>query len=79
MIPQYQEKTIYVPSYVEKTVRVPTVIEKKVKVPAQPKIIEKKVEAPPADVKFDQRYVFVTNFICVFQFEHYLMIISCTN
>lgn len=56
VIPNYQEKTIYVPSYVEKTVRVPTVVEQKVRVPAAPTVIEKAVEVPPAEVNFETRY-----------------------
>ncbi|XP_074041361.1 uncharacterized protein isoform X2 [Leptinotarsa decemlineata] len=54
VIPQYEEKTIYVPSYEEKVVRVPTVVEKKVKVAVAPKIVEKTVVKPPADVDFER-------------------------
>lgn len=55
VIPNYEEKTIYVPSYVEKTVRVPTIVEKRVKVPAPPTVIEKADDAP-TDVIFATRY-----------------------
>lgn len=54
VIPNYEEKTIFVPSYVEKTIKVPTVVEKKVKVPVAPTIIEKEVHAP-AEVNYQQR------------------------
>lgn len=56
VIPKYEEKTIYVPSYVEKTIRVPTVVEKKVQVPAAPTVIEKVVDAHPAQNSFETRY-----------------------
>ncbi|XP_023024679.2 uncharacterized protein isoform X4 [Leptinotarsa decemlineata] len=56
VIPQYEEKTIYVPSYEEKVVRVPTVVEKKVKVAVAPKIVEKTVVKPPADVDFERSF-----------------------
>ncbi|KAG5880964.1 hypothetical protein JTB14_000485 [Gonioctena quinquepunctata] len=54
VIPQYEEKTIYVPSYEEKIVRVPTVVQKKVRVEVAPKVVEKTVEAAPADVHFEK-------------------------
>lgn len=55
VIPNYDEKTIFVPAYIQKTVRKPIIIEKKVKVPAPPTIIGKSEDAH-SDVNPESRY-----------------------